>query len=514
MAGGMVSSGGKNYPGGLTFTVFMAAFIAAFGGLIFGYDIGISGGVTSMPSFLEKFFPEVYKRQIGDQSTNQYCKFDSQTLTIFTSSLYLAALLASFFASYITRRFGRRLSMLLGGFIFILGAALNGAAQDLAMLILGRILLGVGVGFASQSVPLYLSEIAPYKYRGSLNIGFQFMITIGILVANLVNYYTSKIAGGWGWRVSLGGAAVPGLMIGLGSFFVPDTPNSILERGHPEKAKAMLKKIRGSDVNVDEEFNDILAASTAAREVKHPWKNLGERKYRPHLVMSILIPFFQQFTGINVVMFYAPVLFTTLGFGGNAALLSSVITGGINVLATIVSIVSVDRLGRRFLFMEGGLQMLIFQIAIGVLIGAKFGTTGVATIGSVYAVVVVACICMFVTGFAWSWGPLGWLVPSEIFPLEIRSAAQSINVAVNMLFTFVVAEVFLKMLCTIKFGLFFFFAAFGLAMTLFIYFFLPETKGIPIEEMAKVWEDHWYWKRFVLEEEEDNNNPPSRSLSV
>ncbi|KAK9110591.1 hypothetical protein Sjap_018651 [Stephania japonica] len=501
MAGGMVSSGdgvGKNYPGKLTVSVIIAAVIAAFGGLIFGYDIGISGGVTAMPSFLEKFFPEVYKKQIGAQSTNQYCKFDSQTLTLFTSSLYLAALVASFFASYITRRFGRKLSMFFGGLIFIIGAVLNGGAQNLAMLIVGRILLGIGVGFASQSVPLYLSEIAPYKYRGSLNVGFQMMITIGILVANVVNYYTAEIAGGWGWRISLGGAAVPGLMIVVGSCFVPDTPNSILERGNPEKAKAMLKKIRGTD-DVDEEFNDILVASTTAREVKHPWKSLKARKNRPHLVMSIFIPLFQQMTGINVVMFYAPVLFTTLGFGANAALLSAAITGGINVLATVVSIVAVDRMGRRFLFIEGGLQMLIFQLAIGVLIGSKFGTTGVAAIGKGYAFAVVACICLFVSAFAWSWGPLGWLVPSEIFPLEIRSAAQSINVAVNMLFTFVVAEVFLKMLCTIKFGLFFFFAAFGLLMTLFVYFFIPETKGIPIEEMAKVWEDHWYWKRFVLE---------------
>ena len=118
-----------------------------------------------------------------------------------------------------------------------------------------------------------------------------------------------------------------------------------------------------------------------------------------------------------------------------------------------------------------------------------------------YAIVVVLFICIYVAGFAWSWGPLGWLVPSEIFPLEIRSAAQSMNVSVNMIFTFAVAQVFLMMLCHLKFGLFIFFAFFVCIMTVFIYFFLPETKGIPIEEMGKVWKTHWYWSRFVTDSE-------------
>lgn len=495
--GGFDKGTGKAYPGNLTPYVTVTCVVAAMGGLIFGYDIGISGGVTSMAPFLQKFFPSVYRKEALDKSTNQYCKFDSETLTLFTSSLYLAALLSSLVAATVTRKFGRKLSMLFGGLLFCAGAIINGAAKAVWMLIVGRILLGFGIGFANQSVPLYLSEMAPYKYRGALNIGFQLSITIGILVANILNYFFAKIKGGWGWRLSLGGAVVPALIITVGSLVLPDTPNSMIERGQHEGAKTKLRRIRGVD-DVEEEFNDLVVASEASKLVEHPWRNLFQRKYRPHLTMAILIPFFQQLTGINVIMFYAPVLFKTIGFADDASLMSAVITGGVNVLATIVSIYGVDKWGRRFLFLEGGTQMLICQVIVATCIGVKFGVDGEpGALPKWYAIVVVLFICVYVSGFAWSWGPLGWLVPSEIFPLEIRSAAQSVNVSVNMFFTFIIAQIFLNMLCHMKFGLFLFFAFFVVVMSFFIYFFLPETKGIPIEEMAEVWKSHWFWSRYV-----------------
>lgn len=498
--GGFVESGnGKEYPGKLTLYVTFTCIVAAMGGLIFGYDIGISGGVTSMDSFLEKFFPKVYRNQKADSSTNQYCKFDSETLTMFTSSLYLAALASSLVASWVTRKLGRKLSMLFGGVLFLAGALINGFAKAVWMLIVGRILLGFGIGFANQSVPLYLSEMAPYKYRGALNIGFQLSITIGILVANVLNYFFDKIKGGWGWRLSLGGAMVPALIITVGSLILPETPNSMIERQKIDEAKSKLLRIRGV-ANVDEEFNDLVAASEASRKVEHPWRNILQRKYRPHLTMAILIPFFQQLTGINVIMFYAPVLFKTIGFGNDASLMSAVITGIVNVVSTLVSIYGVDKWGRRFLFLEGGSQMLICQVVVAICIAAKFGVDGnPGELPKWYAIVVVLFICLYVAGFAWSWGPLGWLVPSEIFPLEIRSAAQSVNVSVNMLFTFAVAQIFLTMLCHLKFGLFLFFAFFVVVMTIFVYLFLPETKNIPIEEMSMVWKQHWFWSRYVTE---------------
>ncbi|KAH7691830.1 Sugar/inositol transporter protein [Dioscorea alata] len=502
MAGGVVAkaSGGKDYPGNITLFVFLACLVAATGGLIFGYDLGISGGVTAMDPFLLKFFPSVYKMENENHSTNQYCKFDSQMLTLFTSSLYVAALVASFFASIVTRVFGRKWSMFGGGITFLIGSAINGAAENMFMLILGRLLLGVGVGFANQSVPVYLSEMAPARLRGMLNIGFQLMITIGILAANLINYGTSKIQGGWGWRVSLALAAVPAGIITLGSLFLPDTPNSLIERGHEDKAKEMLCKIRGTD-DIQMEYDDMLAASEEAKKIQHPWSNILKRKYRPQLTMAILIPFFQQLTGINVIMFYAPVLFKTIGFEDDASLMSAVITGLVNVFATFVSIVTVDRFGRRMLFLQGGIQMLICQIAVGTMIAVMFGTSGVADVSMDYAPWVVAFICVYVAGFAWSWGPLGWLVPSEIFSLEIRSAGQSITVSVNMFFTFIIGQIFLTMLCHMKFGLFYFFGGWVVIMTIFIALFLPETKNVPIEEMILVWKRHWFWGKFISDDD-------------
>ncbi|CAD6249091.1 unnamed protein product [Miscanthus lutarioriparius] len=452
----------------------MACMVAATGGLIFGYDIGISGGVTSMDPFLSRFFPSVYRKQAESaDGGNQYCKFDSELLTLFTSSLYVAALVASLFAAFVTRAAGRKWSMFAGGVTFLAGCALNGAAVNVAMLILGRVLLGVGVGFANQSVPVYLSEMAPMRMRGMLNNGFQLMITLGILIANLINYGTAKIAGGWGWRLSLGLAAVPAAII------------------------TVARPARGgeADADVAAEYDDLVAAGEASRAVTHPWRDIRLRRYRPQLVMAVAIPLFQQLTGINVIMFYAPVLFKTLGFGGTASLMSAVIT--VNLVSTLVSVFTVDRVGRRVLFLEGGVQILAAQVAVGALIGAKFGWSGVATVPAGYAAATVVVMCVYVDGFAWSWGPLGWLVPSEVMPLEVRPAGQSITVAVNMLMTFAVAQAFLPMLCRLKFVLFFFFAACVVVMTLFIALFLPETKGVPIEDMAGVWKTHWYWKRFV-----------------
>ncbi|KAH7557375.1 hypothetical protein JRO89_XS11G0134400 [Xanthoceras sorbifolium] len=498
----IMSGGGQSqYSGKMTVFVVLSCMVAAMGGVIFGYDIGISdrsfGGVTSMKPFLEKFFPEVYTKMKEDTKISNYCKFDSQLLTSFTSSLYVAGLVASFFASSVTRAFGRKPSILAGGVAFLAGAAIGGAALNVYMLIFGRVLLGVGVGFANQSVPLYLSEMAPAKHRGAINNGFQFCVGIGALSANLINYGTEKIEGGWGWRISLGMAAVPASMLALGALFLPETPNSLIQRKNdPQKAKLLLQKVRGTD-NVQPELDDLIKASAISKTIKHPFKKIIQRKYRPQLVMAIAIPFFQQVTGINVIAFYAPILFITLGLGESAALMSAVLTGFVGTFSTFVSMLVVDKLGRKSLFLIGGIQMVLSQILVGGIMAAKLGDHGEISKG--YAYIVLVLICVYVAGFGWSWGPLGWLVPSEIFSMEIRSAGQSITVAVSFLFTFIIAQTFLAMLCHLKAGIFFFFGGWVVVMTSFVYFLLPETKNVPIEQMERVWRQHWFWKRIVGE---------------
>ena len=211
-------------------------------------------------------------------------------------------------------------------------------------------------------------------------------------------------------------------------------------------------------------------------------------------------------------MFYAPVLFNTLGFAGDASLYSAVITGAVNVLSTVVSIYSVDKIGRRALLLEAGVQMLLSQTVIGVILGLKLHDHSEAAMSRGLAVLVVVMVCAFVSAFAWSWGPLGWLIPSETFPLETRSAGQSVAVCVNMLFTFIIAQAFLSMLCHFKYGIFLFFSGWVLVMSFFVLLFLPETKNVPLEEMTeRVWKQHWFWKRFMDENKHHSNNNHNHS---
>ncbi|CAN6351091.1 unnamed protein product [Urochloa humidicola] len=493
---------GVEYEAKITTTVVLSTVMAATGGLMFGYDIGVSGGVTSMDAFPRKFFPSVLKHD-GTKQSN-YCKYDNQGLQLFTSSLYLAGLTATLFASYTTRRLGRRLTMLMAGAFFIVGVIFNGAAQNLAMLIVGRILLGCGVGFANHAVPLFLSEIAPARVRGGLNILFQLNITIGILFANLVNYGTNRIRP-WGWRLSLSLAGIPGALLTLGALLVVDTPNSLVERGRLEEGRAALKKIRGTD-DVEPEFNTIVEASRIARQVNHPFRNLLRRRNRPQLVVAVLLQMFQQLTGINAIMFYAPVLFKTLGFKTDAALYSAVIIGAVNVLSTLVAVHAVDRAWRRMLLLEAGVYMFLSQAAIAVVFRIKVTDDADGIGDRAWAVMVVAMVGTFTSSFAWSWGPLGWLLPSEMFPLEARAAGQGVAVCANMLLTFVMAQSFLTMLCRLKHANFAFFATWNVAMSLFVLLFLPETKKVPIEKMTeRVWKQHWFWKRYLNDGGGGNN---------
>ncbi|KAE8730787.1 Sugar transport protein 7 [Hibiscus syriacus] len=253
----------------------------------------------------------------------------------------------------------------------------------------------------------------------------------------------------WGWRLSLGLAAIPALLTTVGGCLLPETPNSLIERGSKGRGRNVLERIRGTD-NVDAEFEDMVEASNNNK---------------------ILFPYVMGVRGGGVVgcpnvrLRAASVEdlrhLQSMGFGGNASLYSSALTGAVLAGSTFISIALVDRLGRRVLLISGGIQMII--------------------------------------SFGWSWRPLGWTVPSEIFPLETRSAGQDITVAVNLLFTFIIAQCFLAMFCHFKFGIFLFFAGWITVMTVFIFFFLPETKGVPIEEMIFLWRKHWFWKKIIPE---------------
>ncbi|KAF7829933.1 sugar transport protein 5 [Senna tora] len=491
------------FHGKITISVVITCIVAASTGLIFGYDVGISGGVTTMAPFLEKFFPEIL-RKASSAETNMYCVYDSQILTLFTSSLYLAGLVSSLSASRVTARFGRRNTMILGGCTFLAGGAINGGAENIAMLILGRILLGLGVGFTNQATPVYLSEIAPAKWRGAFNTGFQFFLSVGVVAANCINYATSKHS--WGWRLSLGLAVVPAGIMTLGALLITDTPTSLVQRGNIHEARNALRKVRGSTADVEAELDDLIKCNQTSKTVQQEgFSTIFQKQYRPHLVMAIAIPFFQQLTGINIVAFYSPNLFQSVGFGNDAALLSTIILGVVNLGSIMVSSAVVDRFGRRFLFIVGGIQMLVCEIAVAVVLALAESTEHMS---KGRATLVLVLLCLYAAGFGWSWGPLSWLVPSEIFPLKIRTNGQSISIAVNFLTVFVLSQTFLTMLCHFKYAAFLFYAAWIAVMTVFVLLFLPETKGIPLDSMYAVWEQHWFWRRYVNVQQHPNNILP------
>lgn len=195
-----------------------------------------------------------------------------------------------------------------------------------------------------------------------MNQLFQLTTCLGILIANLINYGTEKIHP-WGWRLSLGLATVPAVLMFVGGLFLPETPNSLVEQGRVDEGRKVLEKVRGTK-NVDAEFEDLIEASEAAQAIKHPFRNLLKRKNRPQLVIGALgIPAFQQLTGMNSILFYAPVIFQSLGFGSGASLYSSVLTSSALVLAALISMAFVDKFGRRAFFLEAGTEMICYLVS-------------------------------------------------------------------------------------------------------------------------------------------------------
>ncbi|BDA41261.1 Sugar transport protein MST3 [Coccomyxa sp. Obi] len=402
---------------------------------------------------------------------------------------------------------GRRGVMVCGAAAFLFGALLQALAKNWAMLIIGRIFLGVGIGFANESVPPYISEMAPPKLRGGLNMLFQLMTVIGIFVANLVNWRVGAYS--WGWQLSLGLACIPAAVFMMGTGLCPDSPNSILEHDpdNVKKARETLQMLRPDDHDFDLELEEIQNNARETREESF-WgsvKMLYSRHHWKQAAAALLIPWFQQFSGINSIMFYAPQLFKVMGHSGDVALLNTCVTTGVMVLFTFVGIIFVDKCGRKPLFYVAGMIMFAIQIATGTLANINIhpwtnfthDANSSSSVNPAASTAMMVTITIFVAAFAFSWGPLGWLVPSEIHTNQTRTAGMCGSVFSNFIASFLVGQCFNRMLCSMEFGVFFFFAGWMVLMTLYVACFLPETKDLGVENVMVAWDTvpSWPWNQ-------------------
>ncbi|KAK9464622.1 general substrate transporter [Lipomyces arxii] len=472
------------------------SLFASLGGFLFGYDQGVISGVLVMTNF-EQRFPRV-----GGNG-------DLQGWVV--SIMQLGACLGSIVNSPIADRFSRRYSIVIACAVFLVGSILQAAAINTAMLFTGRFISGLGLGQISMGVPLWIGEISPSNLRGSAVTLQQFAIAMGIMVSFWLDFGTQHI-GGTGehqseaaWRLPFAIRAAPCVILLLGCIFMlPYSPRWLIKVKRENEALAVLSHLRSLPIahpSVQAEFLQIKAgalfdeltirekfpdAKTHVQRIYLQYKDLVTEKhlYR-RLFAACMLQFLQQFTGVNAIIYYAPQMFKAIGLKGNSVvLLATGVIGVVNVIATIPAIHIVDRFGRRFILMAGALAMSCSHFIIGTLYALYENSYSEH---SVAGWVSASFIWFFIFNFAYSIGCMAWIYPSEIFPLGVRAQAMGIAISTNWLSNFVIGLITPLLLIHIRYGTFYFFFGFTSALFLWVFFFLPETKGVAIEAMDDLW---------------------------
>ena len=434
--------------------VLAAAVFAALGGLLFGYDTGvISGAVIFITKqFGLSAFPE----------------------ELVVSMVLVGAAIGALSGGRLADRFGRRRMLLITSLVFIAGAVVCALCTSFGMLLVGRVIVGLGIGLSSTTVPIYISEVSPARARGWQVSLFQLAITVGILAAYLVDYALSASEA---WRWMLGLAVVPGLILGIGMLFMPETPRWLIKHRRLIEARAVLTRIRGTS-NVCSELDQIHNAMSQSSESGH-WSDLWAPAVRPALIVGIGLAIFQQVTGINTVIYYAPTIIQSAGIpSASGAILATVGIGFVNVIMTIVSMWLIDRVGRRPLLLVGTAGMIASLGLLGLVFAIYGGLAWLA----------VLCLMAYVASFAISLGPIFWLLISEIYPSKIRGLAEGTAASANWAANLLVSLTFLTLLNAL--GPSRTFWLYGLLATgsfIFSYYLVPETKGRTLEDIEQFW---------------------------
>jgi SP family xylose:H+ symportor-like MFS transporter len=459
-------------------------FVATLGGLLFGYDTAvISGAVSSIDA---NFIDPLHLSETARGSLSGWT----------VSSALFGCIIGALIAGWVSNAIGRKGGMVVAGALFLISAAgsaypefglgpIGGMGPSaLTPFILYRIVCGVGVGIASMLSPLYIAEIAPSQIRGRLVSFNQLSIVLGMLLVYFVNWAIAQQGDEtWirttGWRLMLVSEAVPALLFLALLTLVPDTPRWFVMQGHSDKALAVLERL----VSESE-------ARTTLVDIKNslvlPAQGSGTRLFAFGtlvIVAGILLSVFQQFVGINAVLYYAPLMFKNLGASTDSALWQTVIVGVANVVFTVIAIVSVDRLGRKPLLIIGGVVMGVAMITLGF----QFQANAVG-IGPLIAAIT------YIAGFALSWGPVTWVLLAEMFPNAIKSKAMAIAVAaqwianlfVSWSFKILIGNSTLNALFNHGFA-YWMYGVMGFLAAGFVYFYVPETKRRTLEDIQNLW---------------------------
>jgi MFS transporter, SP family, arabinose:H+ symporter len=434
---------------GNRYSILLISLIAAFGGLLFGFDIAIFSGTIP---FIQPYY-NLTNAELGWTG----------------SSLYIGCIIGTMITGYVTDQFGRKLPLIISAAIFMVSSVMMGMAPSNQALVLWRIIAGIGVGAASMLSPLYIAEISPAAKRGKLVSINQLTIVLGILLAYLSNYMLADVENNWRWMFASG--AVPSLLFFVTAFFVPESPRWLVSRGNSEKAKSILRKVFG-EASAEVEIKNMQVSKNAAasnggfKELIHPSVIL--------LVgIGITLAVFQQISGANAVFFYAPLIFEKAGMDVSNQLFQQVLIGVINLVFTLLAMQLVDRVGRKKLMVGGALLMALWLVAIGICFQLSL-------FGGYWLTLFVL---LFIATYATTLAPVTWVLISEIFPGKVRGLAMSVATGMLWVACFSLAYGFPVLIQAVDPpNTYFIFSGICFFYFLFLVRYVPETKGKTLEQ--------------------------------
>jgi sugar porter (SP) family MFS transporter len=435
-------------------------FFGALGGLLFGYDTGVISGAIL-------FITDDFGLSPFMQGA-------------VVAGLLLGAMLGAAFAGPMSDRLGRRRLIMIAAVTFTVGALGAAAAPSAGALVAARFVIGLAVGSAALVVPLYLSEIAPTEIRGAIGSLNQMMIVVGILAAFIVN---AILASSGDWRLMLGLAAVPSVILFVGMFSMPETPRFLVKTGEEKEAREVLDEVTADDASGAEtperkieEIRDV-----EEQEEGGALRLLRESWVRPALVVAIGLAVFQQLIGINTIIYYTPTTLTSVGFGPESAIYANLVIGVLNVALTVVAIRIIDRVGRKPMLLFGLVGMVTSLTVLGL---ASELLAKPDSAGDPAAIVTLICLAGFIVSFAATWGPVVWVMLPEVLPLSVRGTAMGVAVFLHWGANFLVSQTFPVMLDSWGPGpVFLGYAFIGVLAFLFVKAVVPETKGRSLEEI-------------------------------